>query len=172
MFFFYPPAWQVGSRCSVASRSISGTDPIFGNRITSRRRLGVLTFVMIHGAQAPKLGCLFPRWRLSQRTDWNGGGLPSLGIPVDTCVLLRPPGGVAAVSERPRCGPIGPSGYLLPGIRLLAALVVAHPRLGMAVGTEMALQLMSFVRGSRTKNFLKLPPLEISCVGGGKMFVA
>ena len=85
--------------------------------------------------------------------------------------LPEPPAGVAAVSERPRCGPIGPSGYLLPGIRLLVALVVAHPRLGMAVGTEMALQLMSFVRGSRTKNFLKLPPLEISCVDLGKTWL-
>ena len=57
------------------------------------------------------------------------------------------------------------------GFRYIAALVVAHPRRGMAVGTEMALQLMSFVRGSRTKNFLKLPPPEISCVDLGKIWL-
>ena len=116
MFFFYPPAWPgrfTLQRCLRAPNRRS-LHPVFGIRASSRNGLSVLTSVKIHSAQAPKLGCLFPRWRLSQRTDWNGGGLPSLGIPVDTCVLLRPPGGVAAVSERPRCGPIGPCGYLVP----------------------------------------------------------
>ena len=115
--FFCPPAWPgrfTLQRClpSVPRRALTLS---CGNRgdPTSRCRLSVLTSVKIHSAQAPKLGCLFPRWRLSQRTDWNGGGLPSLGIPADTCLLLRPPGGVAAVSERPRCGPIGPCGYLV-----------------------------------------------------------
>ena len=33
------------------------------------------------------------------------------------------------------------------GFRLLAALAIAHPQLGFAVGTEMALQLMSLAKG-------------------------
>ena len=118
MFFFYPPAWPgrfTLQRCLRAPNR-RALHPVFGIRASSRNGLSVLTSVKIHSAQAPKLGCLFPRWRLSQRTDWNGGGLPSLGIPADTCLLLRPPGGVAAVSERPRCGPISPSGILFPGM--------------------------------------------------------
>ena len=85
--------------------------------------------------------------------------------------LPKSPAGVAAVSERPRCGPIGPSGYTWGGLRYIAALAIAHPQLGFVVGSEMARQLASVVRGSRTKNFLKLPPPEISCVGWGEMCV-
>ena len=75
---------------------------------------------------------------------------------------------MAAVSERPRCGPIGPCGYLVYlGFRLLAALAIAHPQLGFAVGTEMALQLMSLAKGVLGPIFFNLPSLDVLCGGGG-----
>ena len=38
--------------------------------------------------------------------------------------LPEPPAGVAAVSERPRCGPIGPSGYPSGGFDILRHLLL------------------------------------------------
>ena len=53
------------------------------------------------------------------------------------------------------------------GFRLLAALAIAHPRLGFAVGTEMALQLMSLAKGVLGPIFFNLPSLDVLCGGGG-----
>ena len=52
------------------------------------------------------------------------------------------------------------------GFRLLAALAIAHPQLGFAVGTEMALQLMSLAKGVLGPIFFNLPSLDVLCVGG------
>ena len=94
---------------------------------------------------------------------WNGGGMPSFGVPAVTCALPEPSrGGGSRIGAplvrayRSLWGPLMvPTVSCLPGIRLLTALVVAHPRLGLTVGTEMALQLMSLAKGVLGPNLLK-----------------
>ena len=53
------------------------------------------------------------------------------------------------------------------GCRYITALAIAHPQLGFAVGTEMALQLMSLAKGVLGPIFFNLPSLDVLCGGGG-----
>ena len=84
--------------------------------------------------------------------------------------LPKSPAGVSAVSERPRCGPIGPFGYTWGGLRHIAALAIAHPQLGFVVGSEMARQLASVVRGSRDQELLEVASSrDLLCWLGGNV---